>query len=54
MGSKPRLLRKYIVGLSTMLLALAWLIAPAGAQPKPNIVVIMGDDNTSTKGETQP
>ena len=44
MGSKPRFLRKHVVGLSTMLLALAWLVAPAAAQQKPNIIMIMGDD----------
>src|SRR6476619_7627988 len=44
MESKPRFLRKYVVGLSTMLLALAWLVAPAAAQQKPNIIMIMGDD----------
>ena len=44
MESKPGFLRKYVVGLSTMLLALVWLVAPAAAQQKPNIVVIMGDD----------
>ena len=44
MESKPRFLSKHVVGLSTMLLALVWLVAPAAAQQRPNIVVIMGDD----------
>src|SRR5262245_34201102 len=44
MVSKPRFLRKHVVGLSTMLLALVWLVAPAAAQQKPNIIMIMGDD----------
>ena len=44
MESKPRFLRKYVVGLSTMLLALVGLVAPAVAQQKPNILFIMGDD----------
>ena len=44
MESTPRFLRKHVVRLSTMLLALVWLVAPAAAQQKPNIVVIMGDD----------
>src|SRR4029450_11486973 len=44
MDSKARFLSKHVVGLSTMLLALVWLVAPAAAQQKPNIVVIMGDD----------
>ena len=44
MESKPRFLRKYVVGLSTMLLALMGLVAPAVAQQKPNIIMIMGDD----------
>src|SRR6266446_4339587 len=44
MESKPRFLGKHVVGLSTLLLALEWLVAPAAAQQRPNIVVIMGDD----------
>ena len=44
MGSTPRFLRTHVVRLSTMLLALVWLVAPAAAQQKPNIVAIMGDD----------
>ncbi len=44
MGSTLTFLRKHVVRLSTMLLALVWLVAPAAAQQKPNIVVIMGDD----------
>ena len=30
--------------LGVLLAALAWAAGPAAAQPKPNIVVIMGDD----------
>src|SRR4029434_7394966 len=44
MVRKSRFLGKYVVGLSMMLLALVWLVAPAAAQQKPNILVIMGDD----------
>ena len=44
MESKPRFLRKPAIGLSAMLLALVWLVAPAAAQQKPNIIMIMGDD----------
>ena len=44
MGSTPRFLRKHVIGLSAMLLALGWLVAPAAAQQKPNIIMIMGDD----------
>src|SRR5262245_59244630 len=44
MVSQPRFLSKHVVGLSTMLLALVWLVAPAAAQQKPNIIMIMGDD----------
>ena len=44
MGSKSRFLRKHVVGLSTLLLVLVWLVAPAAAQQKPNIIMIMGDD----------
>jgi len=30
--------------LSILLAALAWLAEPVAAQPKPNIIMIMGDD----------
>jgi hypothetical protein len=38
MESTPGFLRKHVVGLSTMLLALMGLVAPAVAQQKPNIL----------------
>jgi arylsulfatase A-like enzyme len=44
MVRQPRFLGNYVVGLSTMLLALVGLVAPTVAQQKPNIIMIMGDD----------
>ena len=44
MGSTARFLRTHVVRLSTMLLALGWLVAPAAAQQKPNIILILSDD----------
>jgi hypothetical protein len=34
MVRKPRVLGKHVVGLSTMLLTLVWLIAPTAAQDR--------------------
>jgi arylsulfatase A-like enzyme len=44
MVRKLRFLGTYVVGLSALLLALVGLVAPAVAQQKPNIIMIMGDD----------
>ena len=44
MVRQPRFLSNYVVGLSTMLLALVGLVAPIVTQQKPNIIMIMGDD----------
>ena len=37
-------MRRIVGTLGVLLAALAWAAGPAAAQPKPNIVVIMGDD----------
>jgi hypothetical protein len=37
-------MRRTVGALAIILVALAWAAGPAAAQPKPNIVVIMGDD----------
>ena len=37
-------MRRTIGTLAAILVAVAWAAGPVAAQPKPNIVVIMGDD----------